>query len=79
MLASVLVINCQAGIAQLVERPSSSPRCGKGFFCQSQLSVQTVLLRCPYIPRLRSHATALVRTLKTPSTGVHTIVWTHES
>ena len=26
----------------------SIPRCGKGFFSQSQLSVQT-LLRCPYI------------------------------
>ena len=47
------------GIVQLVERPpekarrntdaSSSPRCGKGFFSQSQLPVQT-LLRCPYSP-----------------------------
>ena len=27
----------------------SIPRCGKGFFSQSQLSVQT-LLRCPYTP-----------------------------
>ena len=28
----------------------SSPRCGKGIFSQSQLSVQT-LLRCPHIPK----------------------------
>ena len=28
---------------------ASIPRCGKGFFSQSQLSEQT-LLRCPYIP-----------------------------
>ena len=54
----ITVIN-RAGITQLVERPTekpksdtdagSSPRCGKGFFSQSQLSVQT-LLRCPHSP-----------------------------
>ena len=31
----------------------SIPRCGKGFFSQSQLSMQT-LLRCPYTP-VRNH------------------------
>ena len=42
-------------VAQLVEhRTGTLPtqvrfRCGKGFFCLSQLSVQT-LLRCPYTP-----------------------------
>ena len=43
----------------------SSPRCGKGCFSQSQLSVQT-LLRCPYSPRVQSHASTSVRTLKIP-------------
>ena len=44
------------GVAQLVRASDrhaadagSIPRCGKGCFSQSQLSVQT-LLRCPYIP-----------------------------
>ena len=33
----------------------SIPRCGKGFFSQSQPAVQT-LLRRPYSPRVQSHA-----------------------
>ena len=33
----------------------SIPWCGKGFFSQSRLSVQT-LSRCPYSPREQSHA-----------------------
>ena len=41
----------------------SIPRCGEGFSSQSQLSVQT-LLRCPYTPRVQSHALISVRTLK---------------
>ena len=32
-----------------VDDAGSIPRCGKGFFSQCQLSVQT-LLQCPYIP-----------------------------
>ena len=43
----------------------SIPRCGKGFFSQRQLSVQA-LLRCPYTPRVQSHAFTSVRTLKIP-------------
>ena len=74
-------------IAQWVERPTeknrrstdagSSPRCSKGFFSQSQLSVQTVLL-CPYSPRVQSHASTSVCTLTIPNTGSHATVWTHE-
>ena len=41
----------------------SIPRCGKGFSSQSQLSVQ-ILLRCPYNPRVQSHALTSVCTLK---------------
>ena len=49
-------------VAQLVDHQhrhaadaGSIPRCGKGFFYQSQLSVKT-LLRCPYTPvRNRMH------------------------
>ena len=41
----------------------SIPRCGKGFFSQSQLSVQT-LLRVSAHPRVQSHALTSVRTLK---------------
>ena len=40
----------------------SIPRCGKGFFSQSQLSVKT-LLRCP---RVQSQVLTSVRTLKIP-------------
>ena len=43
----------------------SIPRCGKGFFSQSQLSVQT-LLRVSVHPRVQSHALTCVRTLKIP-------------
>ena len=46
----------------------SSPRCGKGFFSQCQLSVQT-LLRCPYSPCVLSYASASVQTLKTANFG----------
>ena len=51
----------------------SIPRCGKGFFSQSQLPVQT-LLRFPYSPRVQSHALTSVRALKIPSIGSHTFV-----
>ena len=57
--------------AQLVGRRTGTPltqvqfRCGKGFFSQSQLSVQ-IPLRCPYNTRVQSHALTSVRTLKIP-------------
>ena len=41
----------------------SIPRCGKGFFSQSRLSVQT-LLRVSVHPLVQSHALTAVRTLK---------------
>ena len=41
----------------------SIPRCGKGFFSQSHLSVQT-LLRVSLHPRVQSHALTYVCTLK---------------
>ena len=78
----------RAGTAQLAERQTKkarhstgagwSPRCGKEFFSQSYLPVQT-LLRCPYSPRVQSHAAASVHTLKIPNSGSHTIVWTNEN
>ena len=40
-------------------------RCGKGFSSQSQLSVQT-LCRCPYTPRVPSHALTSARTIQIP-------------
>ena len=59
-------------VAQLVRasdrhaaEAGSIPRCGKGFFSQSQLSVQT-LLRVSVQPRLQSHAFTSMRTLKIP-------------
>ena len=45
----------------------SIPRCGKGFFSQSQLSVQTRSLTVSVHPRAQSHAFTSVRTLKIPS------------
>ena len=78
----------RSGTAQLAERQTKkarhstgagwSPRCGKEFFSQSYLPVQT-LLRCPYSPRVQSHAAASVHTLKIPNSGSHTIVWTNEN
>ena len=44
----------------------SSPRCGKGIFAQSRLSVQS-LLRCLYIPLVQSHASMSVLMLKSPT------------
>ena len=41
-------------------------------FPLSQLPVQT-LLRCPYSPRVQSHASKSGRTLKIPDTGSHTL------
>ena len=62
--------NGDGDIAQLVRAPDrhaadagSIPRCGEGFFSQSQLSVQT-LLRVSVHPRVQSHALTSVRTWK---------------
>ena len=57
----------------------SSPRCGKGFFSQSQLPAHETLLRCPYSPRVQSRASASVPMLKVPNTGSHVIVRTHKN
>ena len=56
----------------------SIPRCGKEFFSQSRLSVQT-LLPCPHSPRVQSHALTSVCELKFPSIGSHTFVRTHDN
>ena len=48
---------------QHVADAGSIPRCGKGFFYQSQLSVQT-LLRVSVGPRVQLRALTPVRTLK---------------
>ena len=56
----------------------SISRCGEGVFSQRQLSIQT-LLRCPYNPRVQSHALTSVCTLKIPSNSSHTFVWTQEN
>ena len=54
------------------------PQCGKGFFFQSQLSVQT-LLRCLYSPCVQSHALASVHMIKIQNNGSNTFVWTHKN
>ena len=56
----------------------SISRRGKNFSSLSQLSEQT-LLRCPYSPRVQSHAFTSMRTLKIPSISTHTFVWTYEN
>ena len=71
-------------VAQLVERRTVTPLRQVRFhgaardFSPSQLFVQT-LLRCPYSPRVQSHALTSVRKLKIRSTGSYTFVWTHEN
>ena len=49
--------------------------CGKGFFSQSQISVQT-LSRCPCSPCEKLHGFISVCSLKLPNTGSQTIAWT---
>ena len=50
-------LDCHAADAGLI------PWCGKGFFSQSQLSVQT-LSWCPYTPRVQLYALTPVCSLK---------------
>ena len=80
----------EAGITKLVERPAEKPgailtlvrvpRCGKGFFSQSKLPVQTLSqVSVPYSPRVESRVSTSVRTLQILKPGSHVIVWTHES
>ena len=55
--------NGSVGKARRDTDAGSSPRSGKNFFSQTQLPVQTVL-RCPYSPRVQSHASTFMCTLK---------------
>ena len=71
-------------VAQWVERSTERPGAiltrvrvpvrqgtyGKGFFSQSQLSVQT-LFRHPFSPCMQSHASTCVRKLTVPNIGIH--------
>ena len=75
----------RGAIAQWAERRTekpdntdagSIPQSDKGLFSQSQPPVQTL---CPYSPRVQSHVSASVSTLKIPNTGSHTIVWSHKN
>ena len=71
-------------VAQLAECPTGTLLKQDGVtdaardFSPPQLSVQT-LLWCPYSPRVQLHELTSVRTLKIPSIGSHTVVWTHEN
>ena len=87
ILLRVSFYNYGAWRAQLVERPTEKPGAiltrvrvpgVARDFCPSQLPVQT-LLRCPYSPRVQSHASTSERTLKIPNAGSHTIAvsYTH--
>ena len=55
-----------------------NPWSGKGFFSQSQLSVQTLLVSVKP-PPVHLHISTCVCTLKIPNAGRHTIVWTQEN
>ena len=66
----IFFFKCCGDVAQLVrawdrhaDDAGSIPRCGKGFFSQSPLSVQTLLLVSVH-PCVQSHALTSVRTLK---------------
>ena len=69
-------IPLSVGASHQNERHNIDAR-GKGIFCQSQLSVQT-LSRCPYSPRVQSRASKSAGTFKS-NTGSHRIVRTHEN
>ena len=71
-LRNEVASNVSGDVAQLVRASDrhaadagSIPRCGKGFFSQSQFSVQT-LLRVSVHPRVQSHALTSVNMLKIP-------------
>ena len=58
------------------------PRCSKGFFTASQLSVQTVLqcLHNPYVPLGALRRLMSARMSESPNSGSHTLtVWTHNN
>ena len=86
LIITLIHISVNVSGMYLVGRPSdqhtaeagSIPWCGKGFFPQSQLSVQT-LLRCPNSTHVQSHTLTSMCTLRIPSVGSHTFAWTHEN
>ena len=57
------VVQLVRALDRLAADAGSIQRCGKGFFSQSQLSVQT-LLRVSIQPHVKTHALASVRTLQ---------------
>ena len=77
-----------AEIAQLVERPTEKPGAiptrvripgaARDVYSKRKLPVLTHL-RCSCSPRVQSLASTSVCTVKIPSTGSHTIVWTHKN
>ena len=75
------------GIAHLVERLTEEPGTiptwvrvpGAAMDVSPRVSFQCTLVRCPYSPRVQSHASASVRTLNIPNTGNDIIVWTHDN
>ena len=54
----------------------STSQCGKGFFSQNQLSVQILYGSCTATCAI---AYIDMHTFKIPSTGSHTLVWTHKN
>ena len=56
-----------------------SPWCSKGFFPQSQLSLQTLALAVSVQPLCAVACISICVHVKNTNTGSHTIVWTHEN
>ena len=83
--------NCfdRAVIAQLVEHPTEKPGTvlmqvwvsGAARDCSPRVSFQcrSLIFQYPCSPSVQSHASTSVRTLKIPSIGSQTFVWTHEN
>ena len=77
MLGMEMQLSCSVSYLHATEA-GLIPQCSKGFFCQHQLSVQTVLWDL-YSPHVQSHALASVGMLTIPNIGSHTFVRTHKN
>ena len=68
-------------ISQLVQRPTEKPVVIRSLVrvpvVARDFSLRINFLHCPYSPRVQSHVSTSVCTLKIPNSGSHSMAWTH--